>query len=250
MCLLIYFFSRTKKRCCRKLADSTLDSDDLNCLRDENKNDEWITSLALSMVEKNILLSELWINDNIIRAAQLCLRKQYSGNSGLCNPLLVLALKVHCKEEVFAQVIYDGNSHWATVSNKACADGTVRYYDSVHSKPNTLVCKQIAALASYETKNITIERMNIYKQSGGNDCGIIALACVASLLYEQDPVNIRYIQDKMRGHLLSCLQQGKLLPFPVLAYYRSVRKEILSTHTMELHSKCCQIFTEGDTMIE
>ena len=65
--------------------------------------------------------------------------------------------------------------------------------------------------------------MNVQKQSGSHDCGIMAIAFVTSLLFEQDPANVRFDQKRMQEHLLKCLDSAKMRPFPVLSF-RSVRQ--------------------------
>ena len=77
------------------------------------------------MKDKDILLSSTaWLNDALIWASLLCLRKPFGGVSGLSDPLLVHALKLKCKSEIFAQVLLHGKCHWAAVSNKASPEGS------------------------------------------------------------------------------------------------------------------------------
>jgi hypothetical protein len=231
------------------LADETLDSDEFENLDEEN-GDIWIQSLWLSKEDRDILKNGECLNDKLIAAALLFLKKQHSGYGGLTDPLLVQALKVNCKHEVFAQVVHDGSNHWAAVSNKACSDGTVRYYDSLNRVPNNFIKKQVAALASYDTVNMNIERMSVSKQTNGFDCGVMAIAFVTCLLFEQDPVNVRFDMSKMRPHLLTCLEHGRVTPFPVLSY-RAVRMPVLGICSDELFCTCRQVFVDGDDqMIE
>jgi len=86
------------------------------------------------------------------------------------------------------------------------------------------------------------------ESSGSNDCGLMALGYAACLLFEQDPVNVNFNQCKIRQHLLTCLEQGKLTPFPIRAY-RAVRKLIINILVDELFCNCRQIYID-EVMIE
>ena len=56
---------------------------------------------------------------------------------------------------------------------------------------------------------IEIADMQVQKDSA--DCGLFAIAIATSLLYD---INLSYNQDKMRDHLLYCLEHGSLSVFP------------------------------------
>ena len=180
------------------IANRTSDGDDIENIPDSDSTAVmWLPALNLFMKDKEILLSSTaWLNDALIRASLLCLRKQFGGVGGLGDPLLVHALKLKCKNEMFVQVLLHGKCHWAAVSNKACPDGTVRFYDSLQWGPDIEIKKKIALLACYDTSQIIIECMNVQKQSGSDDCWLMAIAFVKCLLFEQDPVNVRFDQKR------------------------------------------------------
>ena len=58
---------------------------------------------------------------------------------------------------------------------------------------------------------LKIEIADMQVQKGSTDCVVFAIAVVTSLLYGIDPF---YKQDKMRNHLLCCLESGSLSVFP------------------------------------
>ena len=51
--------------------------------------------------------------------------------------------------------------------------------------------------------------------SGSNDCGVFAIAFAVSLCYGVQPEKFCYNLSQMRGHLINCLLNSKMEPFPV-----------------------------------
>ena len=52
------------------------------------------------------------------------------------------------------------------------------------------------------------------KQGNGFDCGVFAIAFATSLANGQDPSSLLYDPSKLRNHLRSCMDSGKLTEFP------------------------------------
>lgn len=52
------------------------------------------------------------------------------------------------------------------------------------------------------------------RQSGGNDCGVFALANLVEVLCGGDPRKARFNQGTMREHLFKCLSMQKWEMFP------------------------------------
>ena len=64
---------------------------------------------------------------------------------------------------------------------------------------------------------LTVRIIAVQQQQNGTDCGVFALAYVTSLLHGQDPESVTYDTSKLRSHLLHCLHQGHMSPFPLTA---------------------------------
>ena len=60
-------------------------------------------------------------------------------------------------------------------------------------------------------------------QSGGYDCGLFAIAFATALVYGNQPGHFIFHQEKMRAHLIQCLQQQEMSLFPVKKMRRSSR---------------------------
>ena len=56
--------------------------------------------------------------------------------------------------------------------------------------------------------------MSMQQQAGSTDCGVFAIAVVTSLAHDEDPSEIKYIQEEMRQHLLECITKEDLICFP------------------------------------
>ena len=54
----------------------------------------------------------------------------------------------------------------------------------------------------------------VQKQSDGFNCGPLAIAYSADILHVKSPIEDQIDVAKMRGHLISCLENQSLLPFP------------------------------------
>ena len=63
--------------------------------------------------------------------------------------------------------------------------------------------------------SITMEYMDVTSQEGHNDCGLFAIAYAISLLYGLNSTLFKFKQEDMRWHLIHCLKNGTLVPFPV-----------------------------------
>ena len=60
------------------------------------------------------------------------------------------------------------------------------------------------------------------QQRGGNDCGLFACAFATSLLFNHDPADNLYDQDRLRTHFMRLLDTRRVITFP--ATYNKRRK--------------------------
>ena len=59
---------------------------------------------------------------------------------------------------------------------------------------------------------ITIPR--VHQQTGGADCGLFAIANAVELAEGGCPRNVTYNQERMRVHLILCLEKKQICQFP------------------------------------
>ena len=54
----------------------------------------------------------------------------------------------------------------------------------------------------------------VQQQSNYVDCGLFSLAFATSVAYGDNPTKIFFDGNSMRPHLLKCIEQGQVAPFP------------------------------------
>ena len=122
------------------------------------------------------------------------------------------------------QPVHNGSYHWLLVST---VSGVVSIHDSLNTQPTEELIKQISQLFSPDGSTPAYTQLKCHKQLGGTDCGIFAIAYAIDILLGNEPQNIRYDQNKMREHLVNCLQSGKMTAFP---RYRTIADDRQNNH--------------------
>ena len=113
----------------------------------------------------------------------------------------------------FVQVINVG-SHWVCLSTLGCHAGTVKLFDSLYNKPNSVVINHACHMLLHPGNGVTFINEKVQKQVGLSDCGLFALAFATDLCHGFDPTAQKYNQREFRHHYKSCLESGKMTPFP------------------------------------
>ena len=54
------------------------------------------------------------------------------------------------------------------------------------------------------------------KQTGGQDCGVYAIAMSTALAHYEDPTVLRFDQPSLRPHLITCIEKGEFSLFPTV----------------------------------
>ena len=90
-------------------------------------------------------------------------------------------------------------------------DKRVFVFDSLYDVINEEILKQVDQIYSM----VPLCKKVIYKQSGGVDCGLFAIAFSVDLCYGIDPSAVVYDQSRMRKHLIECFDKMKLTQFPL-----------------------------------
>ena len=167
-------------------------------------------------VEKDTIREGNMLTDVSINVAQIMLKQQFPFCEGLQETTLGSHLQFSVCGGEFVQILFTNTVHWVTVSNISCRRGEVNLFDSYSScgiVPDH-VMKQVATILHEEGPDMTINIKPVQQQTNGLDCGVFAIAFATSLLNGEDPTNVTYDVQQLRPHLLSCLDQGHLVPFP------------------------------------
>ena len=207
-------------------------------LSESNPKPFWLSVEGewLAFEDKQILQSNEWLNDKIVNATQKLLRKQshLSGFMPTYFEQKMSAYKHIDGSTPLIQVILVGQSHWVTVSNVNCDADTITIYDSLYPTISKQTCQHICHFWKSKGKEATFKLANVQRQPNGSDCGVFALAFATELAHGCNPVFCRYSVPKMREHLLTCLESGKMQPFPQTkrriphtSLFKSVQKELL-----------------------
>ena len=153
--------------------------------------------------------------DQHIAAASNLLREQFPLIAGLQDPILGSRLQFDIVNSQFVQILHNGELHWVVASDiHSSKSASVELYDSLYTTVSMPIKMQISAVMMVQQKRLEISVQNFQRQKGGVDCGVFAIAAATDLCYGQDPCTKFYMQDKMRPHLLDCVEKGKMTPFP------------------------------------
>ena len=167
--------------------------------------------LDLKLDDKNIIQDNKMLTDKHIYAAQKLLRFDFpeiiQQTTSLSNEHFYELVK-NLKANKVVQIHNTGNLHWVTSTN--IEDKRVFVFDSLYDVINEEILKQVDQIYSM----VPLCKKIIYKQSGGVDCGLFAIAFSVDLCYGIDPNAVLYDQSRMRKHLIQCFDKMKLTQFP------------------------------------
>ena len=74
---------------------------------------------------------------------------------------------------------------------------------------------KIANLLTTEELAINVLFMDVQMQSGGYDCGLFSIAFATALVFGKQPGPFFFVQQKMRAHLIECLERQEMSMFPI-----------------------------------
>ena len=186
----------------------------LNTLLDsELQADEWLPDLALTSREKGYILNNEYICDRTVDAALKLLQNEHPHIS-IQSTVYPHTLLVYSINETL-HIHHLKNNHFVTTSTLG-NPAVVTIYDSLNS--NTLspdLVQQSKALYSPDNSLPTIRQAHIANtQIGGLDCGLFSIAYAIELAIGNDPATFTFDQSMMRHHLITCLENRRLTPFP------------------------------------
>ena len=184
--------------------------------KDQPEKWKYCSGVLLYSKHKRILTSRsLWLDDELINAAQSLLKKQHPLISGLQPPALSSQLAMVPPDSEFVQVVNVCNNHWLALSTVGCKQSTIKVFDSLQGgglPKHTM--KLVADLMQCQDKQITLEFVDVQEQRGSSDCGLFAIAFITSVCCGVDPATLNYNQKAMRQHLLECIENDQMKPFP------------------------------------
>ena len=182
-------------------------------------------------------------------ALQALLKSQFPHFGGLRDPILQLSEKTKlslCPGSL--QILHVDGNHWITVSTCGTSDAEFDaiVYDSKHHSLSATTKWLLSKLLHTQNEILKIQIANVITQSGDNDCGVFSAAYCTALAYTQDPSGIVFNQSMMRQHLVKCLEQKQVVPFPQMRTRRPGRPL-----TITINIYCyCRMPDDGSTMVQ
>ena len=214
-------------------------------------------NLKFTYREKEEILGDHMLTDMTINLAQNALKKQYPENSGFEDTLLGIIpdFSKHSGNSRCIQILHTGSLHWICIANvfkEGClSPENVNLYDSLNSngKINPHTQDQIADyLYLPNAPEIHVDVQPVQQQTNGTNCGLFAIAYAVDLAHKEDPTKIRYDERRMRSHLVECLTEGSLTPFPRWERYRFCGKRLTKRKNIEIFCLCRKPYRKNEKM--
>ena len=185
-------------------------------MKSVNTNQVWVQFQrnTLKMEDKCLVEDGGRLTDKHINFANCLISCQFPRIGGLRTTLLQTRYYCFPPESIQA-IFYKHCEHWIVASNMLTNDyNTVNVYDFLLDQENTdIILRIFQNHNNNEKKAVTIVMKNLQRQEGSTDCGLFAIAVMASLAHREDPSSVTYDQNKMRKHLLECFSSKIIMPF-------------------------------------
>ena len=167
------------------------------------------------------------LSDSHINVGDQLLKGQFPDFQGLSSPVLGQKLcfpnynwALGYAGGSYLQVLHNGRDHWVTI--EIISEEEVCIYDSLFTKPNYYIIKQITSILRSRHHQVQLLLEKVQFQQNTVDCGVYAIAFLTDLCHKIDPSTCRYAESKvLRNHLINCFQEGIMTPFPSSASTKS-----------------------------
>ena len=180
----------------------------------EKCSKEWlrIGGIKLTLSDREAIVNGQKLNDLAINVAQKLLRMQFPNLKGFQSTLLQEKKSKSTFEKHKVQIIHSHGNHWIVAATIEATSYEVKVYDSAFDNVDNHTAIVITNLFGSLAKSKTVK---IPKQSGTSDCGLYAIANATALCFGKDPAILYFNQALMRLHLVQCMEQKTITPFPL-----------------------------------
>ena len=198
----------------KTLVEESVSDDDTYPGQFHSNHTLWITfdRHILQMTVKAVLEQEK-LSDRHIQIAQSIIKKQFPLLGGLCNTLLQGQIVFGCTANTIQIVHCNKRHHWITVTTKWCQRNKVNVYDKFFDKLD-FEAKGIVKKMFGLKRAADINMIPFQKQQGPQYCGVLAIATMISLAFDENPSCVKYRQSHLRSHLVDCFNSTRFTPFP------------------------------------
>ena len=159
------------------------------------------------------------LQDTHINAAQTLLKGQFPAVEGLESSLLIQTQRgFSCRVDettLHVQIHYlPSHAHWVTSARLPKAINLLVFDSKRGPTLSTALEQQLCQIHCPIEDSIDVLIPNLQQQQkGSNNCGLFAIVYATELCWHGE-VAKEFEEKGMRKHLLKCLQEGLLSPFP------------------------------------
>ena len=129
-----------------------------------------------------------------------------------------------------------------------CKPGIVEVFDSMRAGVVTIDVKEaIASILHTSRHSVQLMFPSVTQQNGSSDCGLFSLAYAYTACNGEEPSGLAYNQTKLRKHLKSCIDCGKIKPFPSKLCQTPVAPSLSESYRVYC---ICRLPDSGDKMVQ
>ena len=174
-----------------------------------------------------------------MHAANTLLKRQFPDIEGLESTLLAQSacgFSVRSMPQVpHVQIHNIDDIHWVV---SACFPGSDVVYvvDTLRSELSSSLEQQLCKIHHTSKASLQVETAKVQLQrKHRNNCGLFAIAFATEFYYSREFKLCVFDESKLRQHLLSCYENGKLTPFPK---EHDGAEVVCNKESIELYCKC------------
>ena len=166
----------------------------------------------LTRESKERILAGRWLDADAVNLAQQILGET-SSLAGFLPTTRVESSNISPLRGQFVQILFDRDrSHWVCVSTRNSP--FLKIYDSLcNYKVSKCIARQIRAITG--DRKVRPIFAKVQQQGNTSDCGVFAVAFATHAALGLGPEGVEFDIGAMRGHLLGCLLDRKMTPFPI-----------------------------------
>ena len=171
----------------------------------------------MKLIDSEHIIMGEELTDTEINLAQQLLKKQFPNLNGFKSTLLQDKRYALTEKDVRnkVQIIYcKGRRHWVVASTVNSSIGQVKVYDSLFTYPDKEMERVIMNSFQWNSTEVALKFARCHKQKGGADCGLFAIAFATAIAFGKQPGKLKFIQEELRGHSVTCLNKGGMSLFP------------------------------------
>ena len=108
------------------------------------------------------------------------------------------------------QLLHAGSGHWLLTF---CSNGRIQVCDGLKTSLSVVNRKCVQALHKNCVEEFILRFFPVQKQTDKYNCSPFAIAFIAESLDRKSPIESRADAERMRGHLINCLENKFLMLF-------------------------------------